>query len=444
MIRSDGLARQAAIVAEKAYYIETYGCQMNLADSELIAGVLAAQGYVRSPSPEDASVILLNTCAIREHAEERVTRRIRQLIALNRGRRVRIGLAGCMAQHYRERLLEETPGLDFVVGPDGYRRLGSLIEAEEPVADLRLDRDETYTGIAPQRSEGVRAWITIMRGCNRFCRFCVVPYVRGREKSIPAAVVVDEVRSVAEQGFKEVVLLGQTVNSYRDGDADFGDLLRRCAGVDGIERVRFTSPHPADMTDSAIDAMAECREIAPYLHLPVQSGSDRILAAMDRGHDRTQYLGLVGRLRDAVPELALSTDVMVGYPGETLEDFEATSSLMEEVGFDHAFLFKYSSREGTRASRIRETVEEEEKGRRLQRLIDEQEDRASRINRGLIGSVTEVLVESAAKKQTGWLAGKNPQYKTVVFDPLRASRGDTVRVLVEAAGPHTLKGREVA
>ncbi len=426
-------------------YVETYGCQMNVADSELITGTLVRAGYQPVASPEGADVVLLNTCAIREHAEQRVAQRVRQLIAARRdGGRMRIGLAGCMAQHHRDKLLQAIPGLDFVVGPDGYRRLPELLDADEPVADVALDRRETYEDIAPVRGEGVRAWLTIMRGCNRFCTFCVVPYVRGRERSLPVDVLRAELASIAAQGYREVVLLGQTVNAYRYEGTDFGDLLRIAAATDGIDRVRFTSPHPADFDDSSLAAMRDCPEVSPYVHLPLQSGSDRMLEAMDRGHTVAQYRALVARLREAMPDIALSTDIIVGYPGETDEDFEATSTLMEEVGFDHAFLFKYSRRELTRAEKIEETVSETDKGARLQRLIAEQEARAARINQTLVGSTTAVLVESPARRQKNWLAGKNPQFKTVVFEPAAATApGDIVDVLIEASGSHTLRGRQV-
>jgi tRNA-2-methylthio-N6-dimethylallyladenosine synthase len=432
--------------AHSTVFIETYGCQMNVADTELISGVLSARGFRPVSSPREADVVLLNTCAIREHAEARVAQRVRQLIAdRKRGaRRVRVGLAGCMAQHHRDRLLDTIPGLDFVVGPDSYRRLPDLLESESPVADVRLDRGETYDDIAPVRGGGVRAWLTIMRGCNRFCTFCVVPYVRGRERSLHRAVLLDEARRIADAGYREIVLLGQTVNAYHDGEADFGALLRLLAEVEGIDRLRFTSPHPADMSESAVTAMRDCSKVSPYIHLPLQSGSDRMLNAMDRGHTVAEYLRLVERLRTAAPDLALSTDIIVGYPGETKDDFEATSALMEAVGFDHAFLFKYSRREGTRAFRLEETVSEDEKGERLQRLIAEQETRAAAINRRAIGRSTEVLVESRAKRQAGWLAGKNPQFKTVVFEPSGAKIGDLVTVFVEAAGPHTLTGRQIS
>lgn len=429
----------------RALYLENYGCQMNVADSELIAGVMRAHGYRNVGEPEQADVILLNTCAIREHAEDRVAQRVRQLIALRRPERpVRIGLAGCMAQHHRDRLLDTIPGLDFIVGPDGYRRLPELLELDEPAAAVQLDRSETYEDIAPVRGEGLRAWLTIMRGCDRFCTFCVVPLVRGRERSLPARVLVEELHRIAGQGYKEVVLLGQTVNAYHHEGVGFGDLLRMACDVEGIERIRYTSPHPADFTDSAIAAMAECDKLSPYIHLPLQSGSDAILAAMQRGHTVDEYRALVARLRGAVPALALSTDIIVGYPGETDDDFEATSQLMEEVGFDHAFLFKYSAREGTRAFRTPETLSEQEKGARLERLIGEQLDRTLRRHRTLIGTVVEVLVEGPAKRQQHWLAGKDPQFRTVCFEPAGARVGDIASVLVESATSATLTGREIA
>ena len=437
----DARAKEAA-----TFFIESFGCQMNLADSEVIAGVLARSGYRRAADIDQAGVIVLNTCAIREHAEQRVAQRVRRLIAARKARgRVRIGLAGCMAQHHRERLLDRIPGLDFVVGPDGYRRLGALLAAEAPVADARLDRRETYDDIAPLRNPGIRAWVTVQRGCDRFCTFCVVPFVRGRERSLPADVIVAELRRVAAAGFREAVLLGQTVNSYRHGDCDFGKLLRLCSEVDGIERIRFTSPHPADMDGSTIAAMAECGKVAPSLHLPLQSASDAILKAMERGHTVDDYRRLVERLRGDINGLALSTDIIVGYPGESEQDFATTRAFMEEVGFEHAFMFKYSAREGTASYKLGETVSEEEKGARLSLLIEEQQERAARINRALVGTTTEVLVEGPAKRPAGWLAGKNPQFKTVVFEPdATVATGDIVEVMVASAGPHTLKGRQLA
>ncbi len=425
-------------------YIETYGCQMNLADSELILGLLQPHGFEQTPRPDAADVILVNTCAIREHAEERVVGRLgdlRKHKAHKPG--VVLGLTGCMAQHYRDRLLAKAPFLDLVLGPDAYRSLPDLLaqaEADEPLVSVRLDRNETYADVSPARGTGVRAWVTVMRGCDKFCTFCIVPFVRGRERSLPAAALLDQVRSLAEQGYKEVVYLGQTVNAYRDGDVDFGRLLRDTARIDGIERIRFTSPHPSDMRDGVIDALADCDKVAPYVHLPLQAASNRVLERMARGYTVEEYTALVARLRDAVPGLALSTDVIVGFPGEDDADFRATRDFMTETRYDFAYMFKYSAREGTRAYQWDETVSETEKGRRLQEIIGLQEAIGVQRNRALIGDGVEVLVEGPAKKPAGWLAGKDPRFKTVVFPDNGARPGDLVPVHVTSATAHTLRG----
>ena len=425
----------------RAVYVETYGCQMNLADTELLLGHLGRSGYSRTDDPGTADVILLNTCAIREHAEERVMGRLGELGKHKAARPdVQLGLAGCMAQHLRDKLLARAPLVDFVVGPDSYRRLPEMLAQGDAFVDVRLGREETYADIAPERAAGVRAWVSIMRGCDKFCTFCVVPYVRGRERSLPADAVLAQVRGAAADGYREVVFLGQTVNAYRDGDADFGQLLRRTNAIAGIERIRFTSPHPCDMTDSVIDALTECDKVCPQLHLPLQSGSDGVLARMDRGYTRDEFLLLVERLRAAKRGLALSTDIIVGFPGESETDFEATVELMQMVCFDSAFLFKYSRREHTKAFGWEETVSEEEKGRRLQEVIALQERISADINQGLIGGSFDVLVEGPARRREGWLAGKTPQFKTAVFPAVNCGLGDTVPVRVTATTAHTLVG----
>src|SRR5581483_8368638 len=304
--------------------------------------------------PEAADAILVNTCAIREHAEARVLGRLGELARHKRARPgVRLGVTGCMAQHLRAKVAERAPDVDLLVGPDGYRSLPALLAADAPDAGdphlaLRLDPDETYADLPVLRDGGVRAWITAMRGCDRFCTFCIVPYVRGRERSLPGPALVAEARAAVARGAREVVYLGQTVNAYHDGAWDFAELLRRTAEIPGLRRIRFTSPHPSDMTDRLVDAMAECGAVAPQLHLPVQSGSDRVLARMARGYTIAEYEALVARLRARVPGLALSTDMIVGFPGESAEDFAATEALLERVRYDGgAFLFKYSAREGT-------------------------------------------------------------------------------------------------
>jgi tRNA-2-methylthio-N6-dimethylallyladenosine synthase len=425
-------------------YIETYGCQMNLADTELIVGLLKPHGYEPTPVAAQADVILLNTCAIREHAEERVLGRLGELVR-HKTRRpgVLIGLTGCMAQHHRERLLDKAPFLDLVLGPDAYRNLPALLvqeDQDEPLVSVRLDRDETYADITPARGEGVRAWVTVMRGCDKFCTFCIVPYVRGRERSVPLAALLAQARELVAQGYKEVVYLGQTVNAYRDGNHDFAALLWKTAEVDGIERIRFTSPHPADMSERIIEAMATCPKVAPYLHLPLQAASNRVLAQMERGYTVEQYAALVERLRAAVPGLALSTDIIVGFPGEEETDFRATYDFMAEMRYDSAFMFKYSAREGTKAYKWGETLSEDEKGRRLQEIITLQEGISAAINRQTIGQTVEVLIEGPAKRQAGWLAGKSGQFKTVVFPSTDAQPGEVKPVRVVSATAHTLVG----
>ena len=431
----------------RTVYIETYGCQMNLADTELLIGLLKPHGYEPIQSAAQADVILLNTCAIREHAEERVLGRLGDLVRHKiRRPNVRLGLTGCMAQHYREKLLDKAPFLDLVLGPDAYRNLPALLAQEdqdEPLVAVRLDRDETYADITPAREAGVRAWITVMRGCDKFCTFCIVPYVRGRERSVPADALLAQVRELTAQGYKEVVYLGQTVNAYRDRDCDFGDLLRRTAAIDGIERIRFTSPHPSDMSDSVIEAMATCPKVAPYLHLPLQAASNCVLERMERGYTVEQYAALVERLRAAVLDLAFSTDIIVGFPGEEEADFRATYAFMAEMRYDSAFLFKYSAREGTKAYKWGDPVSEEEKGRRLQEIIALQERISGEINRNSIGQTVEVLVEGPAKRQPGWLAGKSRQFKTVVFPSKGAQPGDLVPIRVASATAHTLIGEAI-
>jgi len=424
-------------------YIETYGCQMNVADTELILGTLGRHGYERVAGPEAADVILLNTCAIREHAEARVLGRLGDLGRYKTARpSVRLGVTGCMAQHLRDKLRDAAPQVDLLVGPDGYRHLPALLEpdAADPHVGLRLDPDETYADLPVARESGVRAWITVMRGCDRFCTFCIVPYVRGRERSLPGPVLVEQTRRLVDAGVREVVFLGQTVNAYRCDDWDFARLLRETSRIEGLRRIRFTSPHPAEMTDAAIDAMAECEAVMPQLHLPVQSGSDTVLERMARDYTVAAYERLVEKLRTRIAGLALSTDVIVGFPGETDADFAATEALMERVGYDSAFLFKYSAREGTRAYKWTDDVPEPAKARRLERLIALQERTSGERYRAQVGRDVEVLVEGPAKRPEGWVIGKSRDFRTVVL-PGPAAPGDLVTVRVESATSHTLTGR---
>ena len=396
---SDMSLRASSLHKEKArnVFIETYGCQMNVSDSELMAGILTHAGHQTVTDIDDADVILLNTCAIRENAETKVINRLKHLN--HRKRResnLIIGVCGCMAQHLRDKLLEAAPYVDIVMGPDAYRNLPMALNAVvsgDPFLGLQLNKEEDYADISPIRKEGLRAWLTIQRGCDKMCTFCIVPFVRGRERSIPQKILKGDVERLVDEGFKEVVLLGQTVNSYNDGKHDFGELLWSIADVVGIERVRFTSPHPADATDSMIDAMENCPKVCKQLHLPLQSGSTQVLERMRRTYTVEEYRELVYKLRERIPEIALSTDVIVGFCGETEEDFMETYTLMEEIRYDSAFMFKYSDRESTLANKmLDDDVPEIEKGRRLNEIITLQEQISSDINQSKIGSTVPVLI----------------------------------------------------
>jgi len=415
---------------------------MNIADSQTLTAILRGAGYVTTDHAEEADVILLNTCAIREHAEERVLGRLSDLARVKHARsHTKLGLLGCMAQHNRAALINKAPWLDLVAGPDSYRRLPELLATAgfDPAVDVRLDRAETYGDLSPEYEDSVRAYVTVMRGCDKFCAFCVVPYVRGRERSIPTSDILREINGLASRGVKEIVLLGQTVNAYRYDGIGFGELLEMVAATDGIERIRFTSPHPGDMTSDVIDAMAHEPKVQPYVHLPVQSGSDRILEAMGRGYSIDHYLTLVERLRAVIPNLALSTDIIVGFHGEEERDFLATLELMRAVGYDSAFMFKYSVREHTRAFKLGDSVSELEKSRRLTEVINLQETISLERNRALVGHEFPVLVEGPARRGHGMLVGKTPQFKTALFPISRTiQQGDIIQARVESATAHSL------
>lgn len=427
-------------------YVETYGCQMNLADSEVVTSILSAAGFSITDRPEEADVVLINTCAVREHAEERVLGRAAQLSGLRRERpHLVLGILGCMAQRLADRLPQRAPGVDLVMGPDSYRRLPEALAetSDEALLHVRLSRGEDYAGIDPARREGTNAWVTVMRGCDKFCTFCIVPYVRGRERSVPCAEVLRQVRSLAGQGFREVTLLGQTVSSYRNGDVDFAGLLKGVAAVDGIDRVRFMSPHPADFDERTIEALAHIPEVCPSLHLPVQSGSDAQLGAMRRGYTVAEYRSLVDRLRQAVPDLCLTTDVVVGFCGETDDDFAHTLRLLHEVRFDSAFMFRYSQREGTHAARhMPDDVPNGVKAERLQRLIAVQEAISQEVSQRFVGRTVPVLVEGPSRRpgESGptWY-GRSPHGKVVVFGQ-ETPANQEVSVRVDRASSHSLFG----
>src|SRR5437762_8055332 len=381
-------------------YIETYGCQMNVSDSELMFGVLGRDGYVRTDDPAVADVLLINTCAVRDHAEQRVLGRMGELKRYKRPGDV-LGVVGCMAQRLGPKLRERVPQVDLVIGPDGYRGLPELIARAregERAAETTFRSWEHYEDVPPVREQQVSAFVTVQRGCDYRCTFCIVPMTRGPERSRKLADVVREVERLAEAGTTEVTLLGQTVNSYDDGTHDFADLLRAVGAVPGMRRLRFTSPYPTDFTERAVAAMAETPAVCEHVHLPVQSGSSRVLKRMLRRYDRERYLDVVAALRRAVPGIALTTDIIVGFPGETEHDFQETLSLVEVVGFDDAYTFKYSRREATPATRLKDPVPDAVAGERLERLVAAVRGIARRRNVALVGSTHEVLVEGWAKR----------------------------------------------
>src|SRR5688572_26123485 len=448
----------------KRAYVETYGCQMNVSDGELMEGLLVAGGYELARSPEQADVVLVNTCAIREHAEQRVLGRVSQLSALKQDRPgFVIGVTGCMAQRMGEELLASAPYVDLVMGPDGYRSLpdalARIAAARDPHAARRpslarkqrlqlavvdFDREESYEGLAPHRGSSVTAWVTVQRGCDHRCTFCIVPYVRGPEKNRRPEEVLAEVTAVAARGITEVTLLGQTVNSYNHPGWSFPRLLREVARVPGIRRARFTSPHPVDVTPELVEVMAGEGAVCEQLHLPLQSGSDAVLKRMVRRYTVAGYLATVDLVRAAVPDVALSTDVIAAFPGETEEDFEATLDVIRSVRFDDAYTYRYSPRAGTPAARMPAEwfIPEDVAQARLERMIRVARDVQADLSRAEIGRIEEVLIERAAKGP-GQLLGKTRRNKVVVFDGDPAWIGGYRSVRIESTSGATFAGRVV-
>jgi tRNA-2-methylthio-N6-dimethylallyladenosine synthase len=404
--------------ATSTVYIETYGCQMNVSDTELMLGKLAAEGYAPADSPDGADVILLNTCAIRDHAEQRVLGRLGELKRSMKAGSV-VGVTGCMAQRLGPQLLERARHVSLVIGPDGYRALPELVRRArdgERMVETSFDLEEHYEDFAPRRFDRVRAWIPVQRGCDYKCTYCIVPFTRGAERSRRLADVVREVEGVVADGIAEVTLLGQTVNSYFDGEAGFEALLRAVGGVPGVRRLRFTSPHPNDFGDDVLDAMATVPAVCEHVHLPMQSGSTDVLRRMLRRYTREEYLDCVRRLRERIPGLALTTDIIVGFPGETDEDFEATVSAVQEVGFDDAFTFRFSPRDGTPATRMPAewSIPDDVASARLERLIRVVRATARDRNLRLLGARREVLVEKPARRGA-LLQARSRDYKTVLI-----------------------------
>ncbi|MBN2090473.1 tRNA (N6-isopentenyl adenosine(37)-C2)-methylthiotransferase MiaB [candidate division KSB1 bacterium] len=433
---------------KKRYYIETYGCQMNKYDSELVAGILNKIDYEPTDDYEQADLILVNTCSVRRRAETRVSARIGAFKPLkNQNPNLIVGVLGCMAQRLGPQILNEKSFVNFAIGPDDYRQLPALLKKiesdnqQQQVYKTDVTDFEVYADIYPARTEGVSAWVAIMRGCNNFCAYCIVPYLRGRERSRSRENILAEVRQLVDEGFKEVTLLGQNVNSYHDGQTDFPTLLQEVSQIPGIYRVRFASSHPKDISEKLINVMAETPHVCQHIHLAVQSGSNKVLELMNRHYTREHFLNLLAMARVKMPRISFTTDIIVGFPEETETDFQETLELVRQAQFDNAFTFKFNPREGTKAAEMPETVSETEKQARLDRLIKLQNQITLEKNQAQLGQVYEVLIEGPSQKRMGYLKGRTDTNKIVVFSENKSKSGDLVFVKIVAAEGHTLFGK---
>jgi tRNA-2-methylthio-N6-dimethylallyladenosine synthase len=429
---------------KRRFLVETFGCQMNVNDSEKAAGLLLAEGYERAASLEDADVVFVNTCAVREKASEKLYSTLGRLAPRRARKDLQVVVGGCVAQLHGEEIRGRAPEVDVLVGTHGIARIPRLLrdnlEDGRPRVDLNVRADSfSVPAAVVAHSNPFRAYVTVMEGCNHVCSFCVVPRTRGTEVCRPASDIVAEVTALVARGVPEVMLLGQTVNAWRDGTLDFGDLLAAVGAVPGLERLRFTTSHPSHMTSELARKMGRIPNLCPYIHLPVQSGSDAILASMRRGYTRAEYLDTLARLRSEIRGLALSSDVIVGYPGESEEDFAATVSLVEAARFDGLFVFTYSPRPGTTALRLRDDVSEEEKLRRLKVLNDYQQRVQAERNSASVGQRSLVLVEG--RDRDGRLMGRTSQFRVVHLDGPEALLGRVIPVEILSAGPNSLQGR---
>ena len=431
-------------------YIETYGCQMNVGDSEIVVSIMQQEGYRYTESLEEADIVLINTCSIRDNAEQRIWGRLSEMRHMRKKKpSLIVGIIGCMAERLKEELTKGGTGVDIVAGPDAYRDLPRLVrEVDNGSAgvNVELSKEETYAEIAPVRLDknGVSAFIAIMRGCNNYCSYCVVPYTRGIERSRDAQTIVAEARTLFENGYREVTLLGQNVNSYRTGEVDFPELLKQVAEISPLLRVRFATSHPKDISDKLLETMASMPNICKAIHLPAQSGSSEMLKRMNRKYTREWYLERVAAIRRYMPDCAITTDLIAGFAHETEEEHAETISLMKEVGYDFAYMFKYSERPGTFAQRnLGDDVPEDVKTRRLTEIIDLQNRLSEESNKRDVGKEFEILVECTSKRSEEQLSGRTSQNKMVVFDRGDHKIGDYVRVRITGCSSATLFGEEI-
>ncbi len=430
------------------YFIETFGCQMNVADSELVAGLLEDCGYSQTQDMTKADIIFMNTCAIREKAEETVHNRLDSIHYLKKKNpQLIFGVLGCMAQNLKNELLESKPYVDIILGPDSYRRIPEIINNRKVQnahqVDTRLSKFEVYDSMLPLRNSGTNALVSISRGCDNFCTFCIVPFTRGRERSRDMDSIVAEVKDAVINGFNEVTLLGQNVNSYRTQNGKFPELMELVAQVPGVERIRYMSPHPQDMDEDLIKVMAKYKNICDYIHLPLQAGSDRILKRMNRTYTKQEFLDLVSLIRKHIPDCAISTDIIVGFPGETDEEYHDTLDVMNTVVFDRAFMFKYSSRPGTKAAEYTDQIDESTKQARLANLIELQQAHTLQANQKRIGKVLKVMIEKESKKTSSSWVGRSEGSVSVIFNKKNEKIHDIVDVLIQDAQGMSMFGSRI-
>ena len=427
------------------YFIETYGCQMNVSDSELVEGLLQKEGFIPSNKLDDAKAIFINTCAIRDHAEEKVHSQLGRYHRIKKQKpETIIGVLGCMAQHLKNDILESKPYVDIVLGPDSYRKLPDILRNRthntNNIVDTKLSKHEVYDGLFPSRNEGVNTWISIMRGCDKFCTFCIVPFTRGRERSRSVESIVNEVKQAIDEGFVEITLLGQNVNSYIHGKDGFPQLLEYVAAIEGVKRIRYISPHPQDITEELLDVMAAHGNICNYIHLPLQAGNNRILKRMNRTYTREHFIDLAQLIRKKLPNAGMSTDIIVGFPGETDTEFDETLDVMEKIKFDSAFTFKYSPRPGTKATEYSDYLPEDIKQTRLEKVIRLQKKHTLERNLHFVKKVETVLVEKDSKRSSNHWAGRTDSNKWVIFEKGDVKIKDFVPVLITAAKGISLHG----
>lgn len=432
----------------KKFALETYGCQMNVADSELVEGILTNLGLEKTANYDEADAIFLNTCAIRENAETKVHSKLGNLhkIKLNKPHLI-IGVLGCMAQNLKDDLLKNKPYVDIILGPDSYRKIPDLINRHvkdnKSIVDTKLSRYEVYENLFPSRGDTFNAWVSIMRGCDKFCSFCIVPFTRGRERSRSVDSVVEEVKKAIDQGFVEITLLGQNVNSYNFEGKSFSDLLLAVSDINGVKRIRYTSPHPQDINVELLEVMASRKNICNYVHFPMQSGSNEVLKRMNRTYTREHFYDMAMKIREIMPNCGLSTDIIVGFPGETDEQFRETLDLMEAIKFNSAFTFKYSPRPYTKAEQFSDHISEEIKKSRLDEMLILQRKHTLELNQKMVGTFQQVLIEKESKKSNLHWAGRTDSNEWVIIEKNNSNIKDIVPVEISDATGVILHGKEI-